>query len=275
MVKLKIAASTYLNSAPLIYSFLQGSLQNNCQFLGDTAPSRCADLLKNGLVDVALIPAIEYQRISNISLISGVSVASKTTVRSVILVTQCPINKLRSIALDISSRTSVALLQIILEKFYKIKPKYSVAKPNLTEMLKENDGALLIGDPAITIDKERYYQIYDLAKEWRSFTNLPFVFACWAVANKFSLLSSDNPINGTQIINLFAKAKEEGLANLEIIAKNYSKDLELPVDFLLEYLTENVNYDLDSENLAGLTHFYKLAKECELTNQTTAIKFLS
>lgn len=275
MIKLKIAASTYLNSAPLIYSFLQGSLKQNCQFFGDAAPARCADMLKEGLVDVALIPVIEYQRIHNISMIPSISVASKTSVRSVILVTRCPITEVKSVALDISSRTSATLVRIILEKFYQIRPKYFPSKPNLTEMIKENDAALLIGDPAITIRKEEYYQVYDLAKEWRHFTNLPFVFACWALGDTTRSFLSDNRIETNQIVELFLKAKEEGLANLETIAKNYSKSLEIPSEFLLEYLTDNVNYDLDCENLAGLKRFYELAEECGLIKQTHLIKFIN
>lgn len=272
MNKLKIAASTYLNSAPLIYSFLQGSLKDSCYFLGNTAPARCADLLKENLVDVALIPVIEYQRINNICLIPDVSVSAKQAVRSVILVSKYPINKISTVALDISSRTSATLVKIILEKFYSIKPHYITSAPNLADMLKTSDSALLIGDPAITV-KLNNYHVYDLAQEWRKFTGLPFVFALWAVNNHWS----DNEIDKDylDVAELFIEAKKEGLNNLENIAKEYSHNLNISSESLLGYLTSNVNYDLDKENLAGLTHFYKLAAEQGLILENRPIKFFT
>lgn len=272
MNKLKIAASTYLNSAPLIYSFLQGSLKDSCYFLGNTAPARCADLLKENLVDVALIPVIEYQRINNICLIPDVSVSAKQAVRSVILVSKYPINKISTVALDISSRTSATLVKIILEKFYSIKPHYITSAPNLADMLKTSDSALLIGDPAITV-KLNNYHVYDLAQEWRKFTGLPFVFALWAVNNHWS----DNEIDKDylDVAKLFIEAKKEGLNNLENIAKEYSHNLNISSESLLGYLTSNVNYDLDKENLAGLTHFYKLAAEQGLILENRPIKFFT
>ncbi|MBI4854188.1 MAG: menaquinone biosynthesis protein [Acidobacteria bacterium] len=284
MAKLKIAASTYLNSAPLIYSFLKGSLKNTCDFIGDAAPSRCADLLKENLVDIALIPVIEYQSIKEIHLIPDVAIAAKESVKSVILVTKCPINKINSVSLDTSSRTSATLVKIILEKFYQIKPFYLTSFPNLSKMLSQSDAALIIGDPAIKIREENssVYQIYDLAQEWRKFTKLPFVFACWGVNKR--ILWSDNQdglinnlssrLSSRGMVSLFIKAKEEGLSTLEEIVKEYSKDLEIDPDLLLDYLTSNVNYDLDKENLLGLELFYNLAFECGLINKNHKIEFL-
>lgn len=285
MPKLKIAASTYLNSAPLVYSFLKGSLKNYCDFLGDTAPSRCADLLRQNLVDAALIPIIEYQNIKQVCLIPNVAVAAKDSVQSVILIAKSPINKLKSVTLDTSSKTSATLVQIILKKFYSVKPTYLTSLPNPLEMLKQTDAALIIGDPAIKAAKElaQTYQIYDLAKEWRKFTSFPFVFACWAVSK--NLLQSDNQnifidegysskLSSAKIASLFIQAKVEGLSVLEKIVKEYSKDLEIEEHLLLEYLRENVNFDLDSENLAGLNLFYKLAFECGLIKENRKVEFL-
>ena len=272
MNKLKIAASTYLNSAPLIYSFLQGSLKDNCYFLGNTAPARCADLLAENLVDIALIPVIEYQRINNICLIPDISVSAKQAVRSVILVSKCPINKISTVALDISSRTSATLIKIILERFYSIKPYYITSPPNLKDMLNTSDSALLIGDPAITVELNNYH-VYDLAQEWRKFTGLPFVFALWAVNNHWS----DNAIdkNYLDLAKLFVEAKKEGINNLNNIVKEYSYNLNISPASLLDYLTSNVNYDLDKENLAGLEYFYKLAAELGLILENRPIKFFT
>lgn len=272
MNKLKIAASTYLNSAPLIYSFLQGSLKDNCYFLGNTAPARCADLLAENLVDIALIPVIEYQRINNICLIPDISVSAKQAVRSVILVSKCPIDKINTVALDISSRTSATLVKIILERFYSIKPHYITSPPNLKDMLTVSDSALLIGDPAITVELNNYH-VYDLAQEWRKFTGLPFVFALWAVNNCWS----DNAIDKDylDLAKLFVEAKKEGINNLNNIVKEYSYNLNISPVSLLDYLTSNVNYDLDKENLAGLEYFYKLAAELGLILENRPIKFFT
>ncbi|MBN8721854.1 MAG: menaquinone biosynthesis protein [Acidobacteria bacterium] len=272
MNKLKIAASTYLNSAPLIYSFLQGSLKDNCYFLGNTAPARCADLLAENLVDIALIPVIEYQRINNICLIPDISVSAKQAVRSVILVSKCPIDKINTVALDISSRTSATLVKIILERFYSIKPHYITSPPNLKDMLTASDSALLIGDPAITVELNNYH-VYDLAQEWRKFTGLPFVFALWAVNNCWS----DNAIDKDylDLAKLFVEAKKEGINNLNNIVKEYSYNLNISPVSLLDYLTSNVNYNLDKENLAGLEYFYKLAAELGLILENRPIKFFT
>src|SRR5258708_5549532 len=121
MNRIKIAASTYLNSAPLVYGFVNGDQQQACHFLGDAAPARCADLLNTGAVSAALIPSIEYQRIDNIRIIPAIAVAAKQTVRSVVLVSRRPINELRTVALDTSSRTSATLVRILLERYYDLQ----------------------------------------------------------------------------------------------------------------------------------------------------------
>src|SRR5467141_529929 len=120
MPKPYIAASSYLNAAPLCYSFIFGEQRNRCTFLSDAAPARCAELLAEGRADAALIPVIEYQRISGLKVVPGACVASRQKVRSVLLASRVPITQVRSVALDTSSRTSAALIQIILAHFYKI-----------------------------------------------------------------------------------------------------------------------------------------------------------
>src|SRR5262249_8972724 len=134
------------------------------------------------------------------------------------------------------------------------------------EMLEVHDGALIIGDPAMTIDRAAYY-VYDLASEWRRATGLPFVFACLAIADDVEV--------GAQMIELFTQAKAQGMAARAEIAAEYSRALNLPAASLLEYLIDNINYDLDDENLAGLARFYQLAAECNLIERNTALKFIN
>src|SRR6267378_7295231 len=175
-----IAASSYLNAAPLCYSFVYGTQKGRCTFLSDAAPARCAELLAEGRADAALIPVIEYQRISGLKIVPGACVASRQKVRSVLLASRVPITQVRSVALDTSSRTSAALIQIILAHFYKISASYRPSPPKLEEMLESDDAALIIGDPAMLIDRSALH-VYDLAEEWQKHTGLPFVFAFWAI----------------------------------------------------------------------------------------------
>ena len=271
MTKPHIAASSYLNAAPLCYSFILGEQQDRCTFLSDEAPARCSELLAQGLVDAALIPVIEYQRIPGLKVAAGACVASKRTVRSVLLASRVPITKIRSVALDTSSRTSAALIQIILDRFYRVSASYQAAPPRLEEMLESNDAALIIGDPAMLIDRLAFH-VYDLAEEWRKHTGLPFVFAFWGVrADSRVGLVSDSPVD--KRID-FVEAKLEGTAHARELAGVYSERLGLPQEDLFKYLTENISYDLDGESLNGLRLYYQLANECGLIEEPRDLVFL-
>jgi chorismate dehydratase len=263
MKKPYVAASSYLNTAPLCYSFIYGEQIDRCEFLSDAAPAVCSEMLKNNRADAAMIPAIEYQRIANIFAVKDVCVASKSKVRSVVLASRRPIEDVRSIALDTSSRTSAALIQILLSKFYKVQPTYRPSPPRIEEMLETDDAALIIGDPAMLIERSSLH-VYDLAEEWRKHTGMPFVFAFWAVRK-----DSKNWPGAVD----FAAAKREGLAHTKELAKMYSASLGLPEEELITYLTENISYDLDEESLKGLRLYYQLAEECGLIEQAKELVF--
>lgn len=266
-----IAASSYLNAAPLCYSFVYGSQKNRCTFLSDEAPARCAELLANGSADAALIPVIEYQRIPGLKVAPGACVASKKSVRSVLLASRVPIAQVRSVALDTSSRTSAALIQIILGRFYKLGVTYQPSRPKLEEMLETNDAGLIIGDPAMLIDRSELH-VYDLAEEWRKHTGLPFVFAFWAIrAGSSAWFEGD--AKGDRTID-FRAAKVEGTAHADELADLYSKRLGLPRDELFSYLTEAISYDLDEESLQGLHLYYQLASEVGLIPEARSLAFL-
>ncbi|HKY03563.1 MAG TPA: menaquinone biosynthesis protein [Blastocatellia bacterium] len=263
MTKPYIAASSYLNAAPLCYSFIEGSQRDRCGFLSDAAPWRCAELLVQRRADAALIPVIEYQRIAGLKVAPGACVSSKKSVRSVILASRVPIDEVRRVALDTSSRTSAALIQIILSRFYGLEPEYSDAPPQIEEMLETSDAALMIGDPAMLVDRARLH-VYDLAEEWRKQTGLPFVFAFWAVRK-----DSQAWPGGVD----FIEAKLEGIAHAEEIAAAYEARLGLKKDDLITYLTENISYDLDPESLRGLRLYYDLARECGLIESVRELEF--
>jgi chorismate dehydratase len=266
-----IAASSYLNAAPLCYSFVFGEQTDRCTFLSDAAPARCSELLAEGRADAALIPVIEYQRIPGLKIARGACVASKRSVRSVLLASRVPITQIRSVALDTSSRTSAALIQIILGQFYKISASYRTSPPQLDYMLETDDAALIIGDPAMLIDRSALHT-YDLAEEWQKHTGLPFVFAFWAVrGDSTAWLGRDVPAG--KRIN-FLTAKLEGMAHISELADIYAERLGLPRDDLFSYLTEAISYDLDEESLKGLRLYYELAAKSGLIQEPRDIEFL-
>ncbi len=271
---MRIAASTYLNSAPLVHSFAAGTQRHRVIFLGDTAPSRCAQMLASGQCEIALIPVIEYLRIPHLRIIPNVAVASKHQVGSVILAAHCDLEKANNIALDCSSRTSQTLVKILLARRYHNQPVYCERTPDVAHgcanMFEGTDAALLIGDPTFELkaNAERMgLQLHDLAEEWRALTNLPFVFAVWAVR--------EDALDEYRRACLdFELAKREGIVRIPEIAAQYAATLRRPLPELLLYLRENVNFDLDEENVAGLREYFRLAHECGLVEENRALTFV-
>ena len=148
----RISASSYSNTAPLIWSFLYGSQHGRVELILDNAPSRSAELLAQDRVGAALVPVIAYQLLPNVRLVPDVCVGAKKIVRSVALITRgMELSDVRSVSLDTSSKTSVVLTKIIFREFLGHDPEWRDAEPDLDAMLDESDAALLIGDPALSI----------------------------------------------------------------------------------------------------------------------------
>src|SRR5262244_3929233 len=148
MASLRISVVQYLNTAPLVWGFTKGPLQGKYE-LSFTVPSLCAEALRSGAADVAIIPAIEYQRIPGLAILPDLSIASKRSVRSLLLIAKRPIAEVQSIALDKSSRSTQALTKILCVERWKIAPEFHQAEPDAYQMLKGADAALVIGDPAL------------------------------------------------------------------------------------------------------------------------------
>jgi chorismate dehydratase len=207
-------------------------------------------MLAGGEVEAALVPVIQYQRLNKIVIVPGVCVGSRRRVRSVVLATRYDdLKSVRTVALDTSSRTSAALIEIIFKEFVGTSPEFRLAAPNVEEMLVGADAALVIGDPAMTFPRDGLH-VYDMAALWRRYTGLGFVFAMWMIR--------EEAINILERVN-FAAARDEGLSNVDLIAAEYEKELGLPQNELREYLTENISFSLDQEMQAGLKLYYELA----------------
>ena len=262
MPALRLSVVQYLNTVPLIWGMLHGKQKDRFD-LKLTVPSGCADAIAGRQADVGIVPSIEFQRMEDVAIIPGMSIASKFEVKSVVLLSKKPLAEVRTVALDQSSRTSAALVRILLQKFYSRQVDFLPAAPDPVEMLKHADAALLIGDPALTYNGPRA-EAYDLAREWRKFTGLPFVFAVWMGHHGASLSRSRAD---------FAASRDFGLAHVDDIAAEYAPLLGLTPSFVRVYLTRNIDYSLDEENLQGLKLFYKLAHEVGITPANKQIRF--
>lgn len=261
MPPLRLSVVQYLNTVPLIWGMLHG--QQRGQFdLQLTVPSGCADAVARRQADVGIVPAIEYQRIEGAQILPGMSISSKREVKSVLLLSKMPLERVQTVALDASSRTSAALVRILLQKFYARRVTFTPAAPDPDEMLRTSDAALLIGDPALTYRGPA--EIFDLAREWRSFTGLPFVFALW-VGQADARLSASRAD--------FAASLDFGLRHIDDIATEYAPKFGITAAAVKVYLTQNIDYSLDEENLQGLNLFYKLAHEVGITSAPKGLSF--
>ncbi len=246
----RVSVVQYLNSVPLVWGMMRGEQQGKYE-LSFTTPAGCADAVRAGKAEIGIVPSIEYQRLDRAQILAGMSITSKSEAKSVLLFSNVPIQKVKSVAVDNSSRTSAALLRILMRKFYSHWINVTPSAPKPEAMLKRADAALVIGDPALTYDGE-VAEVYDLAVEWRKFTGLPFVFALWVGREdaKISRFRED-----------FEQSRDYGLAHIDEIAEEYAPQLSMFPEGVKAYLTTNIDYSLDEENRNGLRLFYKLARE--------------
>lgn len=257
MRRLRISAISYLNTAPLMWDFEHGNSGNDFD-ISYTLPSACARALQAGTADIGIIPAAAYSQIPGLMAVPGVAIASRHPVRSILLVSKLPLEKIRSVALDTSSMTSVALTKILFEKWLGGGRTFAPMAPDIEKMLVTHDAGLLIGDPALQIDRSRYFTL-DLAEEWIRHTGKPFVFAFWAVRQ--DALHEAAP--SQDLAAVFQQSRDHGLApfSLESIVREWAPRLGLSESGVRSYLTENIYYHFDEACLEGLQLFYRYAAE--------------
>jgi chorismate dehydratase len=235
-----------------------------------TLPNVCAELLKTGMADIGIIPVAAYTTIPDLVVIPDIAIAARGAVRSILLIGKVPAEKMQRVAVDTSSRTSVALLRVLCEKLYGVKPEFVPKDPKLKHMLADCDSALVIGDPAL-LAKTEGYDVRDLATDWKNHTGKNFVFAFWAV-RKAALAGQD----ATKVVRDFQTSRDNGLepANLDRIAKEWSVRLGLTETEILTYLRDNIYYRLDADCLAGLRLFYQYAAACGALPQALELRLL-
>ena len=252
----------YLNALPLNLAFKDGLYRDRAELIFDF-PSQCADNLASGQADVGLISSIEYQRIPGLIIAPHIAIASRKEVRSVLILTKKDLADVRLIALDRFSRSSVALLRLLLHRRYGSRPHFLSMTPDPKTMLHEADAALIIGDAALAMPCGDY-QVIDLATEWYRETQLPFVFAFWA-------MRSGTPVDELSAILLAAKkyGQEQLPHRLDEIRKRW----DLPAEDILAYLTTNIHYDLEDDERASLALFYRYAFEARLIDHVKEVRF--
>jgi predicted solute-binding protein len=319
--KLRISVVQYLNTSPLVWGFTHGLLAGKYD-LSFTVPSQCAEQLRSGDVDIAIIPAIEYQRIDDLVILPDLAIASKRRVRSLLLISKVPIAQAKSIALDRSSRSTQALTKILCARHWQISPQFQEMPPDLQSMLATNDAALLIGDPALRISLAiesaqssnpspahkltsatrlgsagvpagvfssisassqsvppsssqqtaptpeitdaktlalagtQPLYVYDIVEQWRALTGLSAVLAVWAA--RPSVATPD-------VVADFHASRAFGLLNLPELCDASSAQLHLPTTALHSYLSSNIDFTLDPENISALTRFFVEASALDLT----------
>jgi chorismate dehydratase len=269
MRRLRISAISYLNTAPLMWDFEHGGAGKSFD-ISYTVPSLCARALAEGTGDIGIIPAAAYTQIPGLVVLPDVAIASRRPVRSILLVSRVPLDQVRTVALDTSSMTSVALTKVLFEKWLGGGQEFRSQEPDVEKMLASCDAGLLIGDPALQVDRKRYHTL-DLAEEWIRFTGKPFVFAFWAVREE-ALREADPSLDLTAI---FRESRDHGLRteNLELISREWAPRVGLSEAEIRNYLTENIHYQLDAGCVEGLQLFYRYAAELSVLPEAPELRF--
>jgi chorismate dehydratase len=256
-VAVRLGVVSYLNSEPLVWG-----LEDDPAFVvRRDVPSRVAEMLHAGEVELGLIPSAEYAR-GEYAIVPGVSLASRGPVRSVSLFHRRPLDEVRRVALDTSSRTSVALTRVLLRDRLGRDPEYLPMAPSLPAMLEAADAALLIGDPALYCEGETAR--LDLGEEWKRITGLPFVYAFWA--------GPPGAVDAAGVARLQA-TRAAGIAAIPAIAARYNGQGRDRTALNESYLRENMVYDLGPGELAGLAEFYRRLHALALIPRVPELRF--
>jgi chorismate dehydratase len=260
----RLGAVEYLNTRPLVYG-LDESPRFSLRF---DVPSRCADLLHQGAIDVGTIPSIEFLR-GDYRIVPDLAIRSCGPVASVALFAKRPIADVRSIALDTSSRTSVALVRVLCARVFGIRPALEVRGPDLADMLLRADAALIIGDSALFLPRSpkadaEHVEKIDLGEVWTAATGLPFVWALWA-GRAGAIDRSD--------IQALQHARDRGVAHSDEIAAAYFGAQTEHGEIGAKYLRDNIQYLLGADERAGLELFYRYAAEVGVIERPGALRF--
>ncbi len=259
----RLNAVSYLNTRPLTYGLEHGGLDHEFEILFDV-PSVCARQVRSGEASAGVIPSIEYAAGPvPYAIVPDVAIASDGPVGSILLFHRTPVGRIRKVAMDVSSRTSVVLARIVLQERYGLEFDTVDHPPDVSAMLEEADAALVIGDPALE-STDRSEPRLDLGEAWRELTGLPFVYAFWAG-------KEDGLTPGE--VELLIESKNRGTAALDEIAALHARNRARPPAFYASYLRDNLDYDLGNRERRGLMEFYKMAHARGLIPEVPELSF--
>lgn len=242
MKKIKISAVSYLNTKPFIHGLnAHRELLEQCEVQLDM-PSECARKLLANEVDIGLVPVAVIPKLKEAHIITGYCIGAVGAVNSVMLYSNVPLNEIKRVYLDYQSRTSVALTRVLAREWWKISPEWIPASPGYENLVKGDTAGVIIGDRTFYLN-DKFKYVYDLAKEWMSYTSLPFVFACWVANKKLS----------PGFIRLLDTALGQGVAQKLEVAEAFAADY--PGFDVKDYLGTRISYELDDEKRKGLSLF--------------------
>ena len=259
---IRIGAVGYLNARPLTWALDRSPERWHVRY---DLPAVCAALLHSGETDLGLIPSIEYLQSPDYRFVPGVGIGSRGPVASVALYTRVPVEEVRSIALDTSSRTSVTLIRVLCHHHFRISPRFVSHGPDLAAMTREHDAGLLIGDPAFDVDHVSLgLTKIDLGEEWTAMTGLPFIYAAWT--GRAGVASGAD-------VRALQEAQAEGVASRLAIAEEYGRGDAARASRAAVYLRDNVKYGLGPDEAAGLQTFLDYAAELGLAPRRRTLEF--
>jgi chorismate dehydratase len=289
-VPLRVAAISFLNPAPLLYSFEhepEASRLRAKYELRYTSPAECAVQLLEGTADLGLVPIASLN--VDLAVVPGCAIASLGQVRSILLLVKNrdglaveeALRRVRRLAADAASRSSNAYAHILLEKFAGCTPDFVEQPADAVAMLAQADAALLIGDPAL-LARERRAQIdaavdapllwLDVAELWRERTGLPWVAAVWAVRPE--ALQREG-VSATELVADLAASRDAGLAHVEELVAEWTPRLAVPAATIRAYLARNIHYLLDEDCLQGIVRFRELAAEIGVLPKLESLNLLA
>jgi chorismate dehydratase len=259
---LRVGAVGYLNARPLTWA-LDGSPDRWA--IRYDLPSVCSSLLHAGQVDLGLVPSIDYLQDPDYRFVPGVGIGSRGPIASVALFSRVPIERVTSIALDTSSRTSVALIRVLCRHRFGIEPEFVAHGPDLAAMTAAADAGLLIGDPAFETDHQALgLQKTDLGEEWTAMTGLPFIYAAWT-GRPGTVTAAD--------VTALQEAQRAGVHSVDAIAAEYGRGDVRRVARAAAYLRDNVKYGLGPDEAAGLQLFLNYAADLGLAPRRRQLEF--
>ena len=258
----RLGAVGYLNARPLTWALDRAPDRWQIRY---DVPAVCSTLLHARDVDLGLIPSFDYLEAPDYRLVPGVGIGSRGPVASVALFSRVPLEHIRRIALDSSSRTSVALVKVLCHYRFRIAPEFVSCSPDLAAMTRGFDAALLIGDPALEADHEALeLSKIDLGAEWTDMTGLPFVYAAWT--------GRDGAISSREV-RLLQDAQEDGVRSLGAIATEYGRGDAAVAARAATYLRDNVRYGIGPDDARGLQMFIDYAADLGLAPRKRALEF--